>query len=63
MVTFVPKNSRRKIQRTRRAGKISLGMMNSEAVCDCLLWGVSVCGPKCFNSTSRYAQLQKNLAI
>ena len=32
MVTFVPKNSRRKIQRTRRAEKISLGMMNSEAV-------------------------------
>ena len=33
MGTFVPKNSRRKIHRTRRAEKIvSLGMMNTEAV-------------------------------
>ena len=31
MLTAVPKNSRQKIQRTRRAGKISLGIMNDEA--------------------------------
>jgi hypothetical protein len=31
MLTGVPKNSRRKIQRTRRAEKISLGIMNPEA--------------------------------
>jgi hypothetical protein len=31
MLTVVPKNSRQKIQRTRRAGKISVGIMNAEA--------------------------------
>ena len=31
MLTAVPKNSRRKIQRTRRAEKISVGIMNAEA--------------------------------
>ena len=71
MRTAVPVNSRRNVQRTRRAAKTSVGMMSTETAfryvqpfrAAASSTGILVCSSKCFDGGFRNTQSYEYLSV